>query len=843
MIRMRAAARARVLGLALAATAALLVSAGAVGFTSSASPAGGVTASRYAVPAVRHPITTNPRSDVAHDTEVMALVGHSGRLFAATDQWEYPGPSPAGHVLVKNSPKGPWRSFEQAESGRVQALDSFHVPRDQGLGGGHSLLVTQAVIDGQSRLQWLRDRANSFSRRNSYALSSPAAKVRAFGTHEDGGGWAVYAGVTPTGILRGAWSPRKHTLVFDPKPELTAAPPGSPGLKTQKVTGFADCGGALYTSINTNIYRRNDGKLAPGVSRWVMVYEGPTVGKFNSGLRGLTCVQHRGSPSLLASTEGDGEVFRFDHLPKGDLDQLGTPSDPGRITDGLKPIPEFSPIAALRKMLADQGTVVPESGAGSIDYVIAAYNDFKTVRIAGVKRQAFGLEWHYSGPCPSSRSCTPASWDAAACFAVRTDHRRSPANLALRCLSGPQFTPSGTVDTPVRSGQAFVSIRTIERSPFGRDRLYYGGYDTDFYPADGTAWVGSSRRNVLHPPPAPTRFSWVKDTVKSLNVWLPDANSSYYLGGFGTANGARTVIRGRIPDARYWSFTAYPIPPGGPVGHAYDTQIAPPTIHRSSGNYKVTIAANCSGIAGACIATTADEPAGIAVLRLYVPTDLAGSATGGVRLPAIDYESATGSPLSLTEAAGTSTIQGVLDAYHGEHGALPAELTKSYPPALPVPTPIVDPPPSVRIAHGAGAFNNPDNVYQHAKVTTTRGNLVVSAVAPTYRSDSSGSRNDLGRAAGKAQVRYWSLCMVLDGLHTGNCLRDSQIRFPRGSRRFTAIVAPECPVAGYRNCLVAGPEPLQVSVAYRLLLPAKSFEPKAFQGRYGMTAGYVARPG
>ena len=38
-----------------------------------------------------------------------------------------------------------------------------------------------------------------------------------------------------------------------------AAPPSSPGLKTQKVTGFADCGDRLYASINTNLFRRNDG--------------------------------------------------------------------------------------------------------------------------------------------------------------------------------------------------------------------------------------------------------------------------------------------------------------------------------------------------------------------------------------------------------------------------------------------------------------------------------------------------------------------------------------------------------------------------------------------------------
>ena len=217
----------------------------------------------YVVVAQRQQLTTNAKSPVAHDTETEALVAHSGRLFAATGQWEYPGPSAFGQVLVKRSKDSPWTVFEQTQSLRVQALDSFPIPSDQGLGPGHSLLVTQAVVAGQSRIQWLLDGANSFSLSNSYVLPA-GADVRAFGAHESGGVWSVYAGVRPTGVLQGIWSPTRRTLVFNPAPELTVAPPGSPGAVTQKVTGFADCGGAMYTTINTTLYRRNDGALPSG---------------------------------------------------------------------------------------------------------------------------------------------------------------------------------------------------------------------------------------------------------------------------------------------------------------------------------------------------------------------------------------------------------------------------------------------------------------------------------------------------------------------------------------------------------------------------------------------------
>jgi hypothetical protein len=110
------------------------------------------------------------QSPVAHDTETEALVTQSGRVFAATGQWEYPGPSAFGQVLVKKSKTSAWSVFEQTQSLRVQASDSFSIPSDQGLGPGHSLLVTQAIVAGRSRIQWLLDGADSFSLRNSYVL-------------------------------------------------------------------------------------------------------------------------------------------------------------------------------------------------------------------------------------------------------------------------------------------------------------------------------------------------------------------------------------------------------------------------------------------------------------------------------------------------------------------------------------------------------------------------------------------------------------------------------------------------------------------------------------------------
>jgi hypothetical protein len=475
--------------LALCVFAAVSTSFGAAGASRAVT-----NSARYGVPATLQTLTTDQGSPVSHDTETDALVDHAGRIYASTDQWEFANRSPAGQILVKDSTRAPWRVFEQTQGLRVQdTIASFEIPADQGLGSGHSLLITQADLNGHQVLQWLVDDAQRFTPGESFPLPSDVTDVRSFGAHETHGVWSVYAGVEPTGVLRGTWSKARRSLVFSPTPELTVAPSISTGVRTQKVTAFANCGGALYVTINTKLFRRNDGTLLPGVNRWQQVYAEPPVGAYNSGLRGLTCINQNAQPALLFSTEGDGNVYRVGHLPRGMV----------KARTMLTPVLEFKPVSAVRQMLASEGTDIPETGKGSIQYVIAAYNDFTTMKIDGSVRQVFGFEWGYFGECPATRTCGPEAmgvidFDAHACFAIRTP-TKSGGSYQVRCLSGPQFRPPGRPTTgPIEHGDAFVSIRTIVPSPFGDGRVYYGGYDCNFYAADGTAWVASSAIGALH---------------------------------------------------------------------------------------------------------------------------------------------------------------------------------------------------------------------------------------------------------------------------------------------------------------------------------------------------------
>lgn len=348
----------------------------------------------------------------------------------------------------------------------------------------------------------------------------------------------------------------------------------------------------------------------------------------------------------------------------------------------------------------------------------------------------------------------------------------------------------------------------------------------------------SSSAPTTTAPAASGGSGWIKDSVHSLNAFLPDADSVYWFDGYGTAHGARTVVSGQVPTARYWSFTAYPVPQNADRQHVHDTQVA-----RSGDRYTVTVAQSCAGVTGTCLTMGATD-GGILVLRLYVPVDASGAGTGGVPLPTISYESASGASLTLEQASGSTAVADVLAGYRRQGGALPAELTKHYPPAAPVPVAVTEPVPQGRLSAGEGPYANPDNVYEHIPLTTTRGDLVVTAQAPTYQTDTGPKANDLARTAAQdPQVRYWSLCIVLKGRHTGDCLRDEQVVIPSGTAAFTVIVAPTCPVAGYANCILAGPEALQTSISYRNLLPSPTFAPDALRGPYRMTATYVARPG
>jgi hypothetical protein len=326
--------------------------------------------------------------------------------------------------------------------------------------------------------------------------------------------------------------------------------------------------------------------------------------------------------------------------------------------------------------------------------------------------------------------------------------------------------------------------------------------------------------------------SWVKFSADTFNQYSPDTNALYYTTAYVTADGVRTVIEGRAPQARYWSFTAYRTE-SRPVASVYDAEVP----LSAGGRYRLVLSASCAGVAGTCLATSGNA-AGFLVYRLYVPDDLGGAQTGEVPLPTVGYANSHGSTdVELTALDLPPAAQQAVDSV--EHVIGQSVITGVGADPFQDPATAKGAPQTTVRAGGAGPFSNPDNIYLHMRYTTADGDLVITGMAPTYRAQSPTPANHLGRRRGAEQVRYWSLCTeVKDGV-TVACLRDEQVVIPAGSHRFVIVVAPACPVAGYRNCLPAGLQPIQVGLLYRNLLPAAGFEP--FTGAYRPVGRYVDR--
>ena len=121
-----------------------------------------------------------------------------------------------------------------------------------------------------------------------------------------------------------------------------------------------------------------------------------------------------------------------------------------------------------------------------------AYNEFLPVHAEHGSTHLTGLEWAYfGGGCPSGRTCLPQrNFDTEACYLIRTA-ARNEVDYEMGCLGG-ELTPSGPRGVPVMAGQAYVAVRTARVSPWNPRTLYFGGYDANFVPATGTAWVATA---------------------------------------------------------------------------------------------------------------------------------------------------------------------------------------------------------------------------------------------------------------------------------------------------------------------------------------------------------------
>jgi hypothetical protein len=258
----------------------------------------------------------------------------------------------------------------------------------------------------------------------------------------------AFAGSDPYGIFSGAFTSTSNGIQWGATGEagsvnLTANGNGGP---TDRVMGFATCGGKLYASIYNVIVVRTDG-ASPS---WNIFYQysGPALPSGSSGFRGLTCVPNlNGSGSMLiAALEGNGDIY---DIP----------------LDGSQPTIELytsnflatqlgtwvgNVIAAYNNMI-----VYPQSGSTSCPDLLIGLSVY-----AGNYANAY--ENYYPNPSFLIRHCN--------------------GTYSFQSIVAPSITPAPSP----------IATRTLAVSQFSGDpagTLYAGGFDAHGQSAQNTDWI------------------------------------------------------------------------------------------------------------------------------------------------------------------------------------------------------------------------------------------------------------------------------------------------------------------------------------------------------------------
>lgn len=281
--------------------------------------------------------------------------------------------------------------------------------------------------------------------------------------------------------------------------------------------------------------------------------------------------------------------------------------------------------------------------------------------------------------------------------------------------------------------------------------------------------------------------SWgAQSDPDAVNAAYPDTNATYWVARYYAEPGMKLVVTGTYPKARYFSFHVYQ-PSGVPLDSLYDAQIAPdkgsanPFVAKvakgTPGHYTLSVdfatkpkspAANTmyGGVTGI---NGAPNPAGLLMLRVYVP-DNAKSAEGGVPLPKVTLETATGQPVTGADACSNS-----LPETGGDLNT--AIITNSFPTSSPQQDPTAKP--SWGRAYGNpyyGAFGNQQNAYLTASISRRFGDLVViHGKAPTFPD----TRRGIAPYT-PSDVRYWSFCQNSNSTRVNSCAADFEANVRNG---------------------------------------------------------------
>lgn len=399
-------------------------------------------------------------------TEVMHLVAHKEKLFAATSVWNnipFDDPRTGAQILRLDEPEGAWQvdqHFDALTEGgqlrhiRATALQSVTFYSDefgQELPEPVNLLVASVVDRTGVVAVYSRDDDTGLWTEMFLGQSEDEpGEVRSFGMHTDyvTGVGHIFAGGSPLGVFSGVYDPTVPGRIrWGETPELEY---------DNRFMSFTEANGNLYTGAKPYLFRRVDG---PEPS-WRVVLQYPDPPPAGEGLRAMSAIPPLGGGTneVLLSTydSGGGFVVRIlpylGHIYLFELD--------------------------VREYLRERW------GGLSREILTVGYNDMLKVYDPHTQQEVFLIGLLTFPPADVPRT---SSWYLIRYPDTTYDLREIPA------------LPHPFVADPVLLG-----TRSIVVSPFPQDEgqyLYFGGYDTVFIPARHTGWIYRTSVDAALAPP------------------------------------------------------------------------------------------------------------------------------------------------------------------------------------------------------------------------------------------------------------------------------------------------------------------------------------------------------
>jgi len=439
---------------------------------------------------------TDSKGKYAGGSEIMHLVGHKGKLYAAAGYWEdsrniwYGGKDPNtgwGQILRLDKPGGKWEVDLDLgpQHLRPEILKSVTFTTD---GKGNPLMEPVQLLitstywgSGKGGITFFVRGDSTGKWESNKIISGDTGKrgednsVRAIRVYRDKvtGIDRIFISIGLLGIYSGVYDPEAPGKIrWDKKSES--------GPVESRPLAIIEANNSLLFSSGKRVYRRNDGRSPT----YTVVQDLSDLlsGKVNQsvgGIRGLSAIPNpkgAGESLLFAFAEGNrtrGCIYRLDPDGKG----------------GYARTQEI----CLDRLMSDYLNGNP------VYFVLPAYNDIFPVVDPSTKETVhlIGFEsWIGGNRYPTWRTDANGGFYAGAMYAIRDRNGK----YRLTEVNGPSDDCK-----PV-----LVALRAFTLSPFGQDNgdtIYFGGFDANNRISHDTAWIFStSLENALRKDAPRARF-------------------------------------------------------------------------------------------------------------------------------------------------------------------------------------------------------------------------------------------------------------------------------------------------------------------------------------------------